>query len=406
MFNQTAISDLVDFIESYNGRTTKEELRREVVLHFGLYQHKKSLFYNNDFAIRFSYTSWNPYALSNTILSLSTIRDFDNSIPLILCIISPEKNILMLMNTTFIRKISHSSLELTENNIVGSFLGQDILAEYNGVANEPKNFELLFNEHLANGGFEWNLERIVLETNNIEWKLQAFVPTIDEEKVIYDSVNRFFKVKYSGSMGSLFYYFKGRIEQYAEEILLVAKNVDNINLRGNIIEYIIVNWEEDEVWAHIIQTIRWGNFDIQSEFVNENCLWDCEFDIDGYNVAVDVKTKLISENHSSSPKIYNIDKFLEFHADSRSVFLLLFVWIDIENDELFLALRSPFDKELIVNQSVYSHWSGRSRRGTVVYNEEAIESVIFREPEYGDYINVDMANDMLTEFILMKGEEN
>jgi hypothetical protein len=52
-----------------------------------------------------------------------------------------------LANSTFIRKISHSSHKLTESNIRGTILGHDISREYEGIANVPANSATLYESH-------------------------------------------------------------------------------------------------------------------------------------------------------------------------------------------------------------------------------------------------------------------
>ena len=79
---------------------------------------------------------------------------------------TPLKNYLYLANTSFLKKISHSSQQLRENNIRGSFNGSDIVRHFEGIANSPENFDRLFNIH-AGVGFEGNLVRLVEATNNI-----------------------------------------------------------------------------------------------------------------------------------------------------------------------------------------------------------------------------------------------
>jgi len=40
-----------------------------------------------------------------------------------------------MANTTFLKKISHSSHQLRVDNVRGSFLGHDIMREYEGIEN-------------------------------------------------------------------------------------------------------------------------------------------------------------------------------------------------------------------------------------------------------------------------------
>ena len=76
--------------------------------------------------------------MSNTVLSLSALQKYDDK-PFIVCIVTPDTNYMMLANSTFLKKISHSSQELRVDNIRGSFNGSDIMielgvAQFNGKA--------------------------------------------------------------------------------------------------------------------------------------------------------------------------------------------------------------------------------------------------------------------------------
>ena len=145
MYNKYAIDHLIDLIEANNGIDDKEKLANLVQREFCLVQ-DRSVFSNDDFAIRFSQTKNIP--MSNTVLSLSTLQKYDNR-PVFVCIITPTINYLQLINTTFLKKISHSSQELRMDNIKGSFNGSDIISEVQGIKNEPCNFQALsFFKHL------------------------------------------------------------------------------------------------------------------------------------------------------------------------------------------------------------------------------------------------------------------
>jgi sulfatase maturation enzyme AslB (radical SAM superfamily) len=88
-------------------------LIKKVVEKFLLIQDRK-VFYCNYFSIRFSYSGNGSF--SNTILSLSNLKKYDN-LPFIVCLTTKEENILYLANSTFLKKISHSSKELRCDNI-------------------------------------------------------------------------------------------------------------------------------------------------------------------------------------------------------------------------------------------------------------------------------------------------
>ena len=123
----------------------------------------RSVYYCTDYAIRFSSSATQNFG--NTVLSLSNLRKYDDR-PFVVCLVTPTKNFCLIANTTFLKKISHSSQELRENNIRGSFNGSDIVREFEGIGNATENISRLFDIH-ADVGFEGNLPRLVEATNNI-----------------------------------------------------------------------------------------------------------------------------------------------------------------------------------------------------------------------------------------------
>ena len=170
---------LIDYLSNYDGINDKSKLTALVVNKFSLTQ-DRSVYYGADFAIRFS-SSLNE-SFSNTVLSLSNLRKFDEK-PFVVCLVTPAANHLYLANTTFLKKISHSSQELRENNIRGSFNGSDIIRDFNGIGNKPENFERLFNIHQGIG-FDGNLIRLVETTNDISPTGKRFTVSDVAQKAI------------------------------------------------------------------------------------------------------------------------------------------------------------------------------------------------------------------------------
>ena len=111
------ISKFINFIKNLDGIWNKEQVITLTKNHFQMVQDRK-VFYTKNFSVRFSYsaTGW----FSNTVLSLSNLQKFDDK-PFIVCLITKKENILYLANTTFLKKISHSSQELRIDNIKWSF---------------------------------------------------------------------------------------------------------------------------------------------------------------------------------------------------------------------------------------------------------------------------------------------
>ncbi|MGH2637971.1 MAG: hypothetical protein ACRDF4_01580, partial [Rhabdochlamydiaceae bacterium] len=111
----------------------KTKLSKVVTDTFHLTQ-DRSVFYCDDFAIRFSASASRNFG--NTVLSLSILQKYDDK-PFFVCLVTPTENHLLIANTSFLKKISHSSQELRHNNIRGSFNGSDIMRELEGIENLP-----------------------------------------------------------------------------------------------------------------------------------------------------------------------------------------------------------------------------------------------------------------------------
>ena len=156
------LENLIGFIKTHHAINDKAKLAVLVKEEFALTT-DRSVFYNSEFAIRFSKA--NSTNFSNTVLGLSALQKYDDR-PFIVCLVLPEENILLLANSTFLKKISHTSQALRVDNIRGSFNGSDIFRGFNDIANAPENFEELFAIHQALT-FEENLVRLVEATNQI-----------------------------------------------------------------------------------------------------------------------------------------------------------------------------------------------------------------------------------------------
>lgn len=140
------LSELASFICSYaanNPGCSKTKIAKAAASRFGL-EKTRSVYHRSEFAIRFSTATGQSF--SNVVLSLSALQKYDCS-PFIVCVVRPRSIELLLANSTFLKKISHSSHQLRVDNIRGSFLGQDILRDYNDIKNSPENFDTLLEIH-------------------------------------------------------------------------------------------------------------------------------------------------------------------------------------------------------------------------------------------------------------------
>ncbi|MCL2696131.1 MAG: hypothetical protein FWE69_07385, partial [Clostridiales bacterium] len=330
-------------------------------------------------------------SISNTVLSLSALQKHDDK-PFVVCICAVGRNHLLLANTTMLSKISHSSKELRIDNIRGSFNGSDILRSWSGIANTPANFDALFAIH-QNFSFEENLVRLVETTNNISPTGEKFnVHVGDRLTNIMQSPERASRFVDSLEFSDLFRELNTRTETFKNEIL-VAACIENVNLRGRIIEYLIAG-EDAAMREQLVNVLVSGN-----EFprlVTRDGLGDYTKAYPDYRTETDIKTKIMIL--SSAPKGYNLDKMLEFLSDEKSVFMIFFVGIDYIQKSIKTKLISMFQNTLVDNTVMQSHWAGRNSRGVSQFNGEAIKRIILNEE---NTIAVSQAKTFLERIVAM-----
>ena len=364
MIDFRKVNSLVSFIEENDGINDKQLLATKVKERFSLVVDRK-IYYCDNFAIRFSKA--NSENFSNTVLSLSALQKYDNR-PVIICVVLPNKNHMLLANTTCLKKISHSSQQLRIDNIKGSFNGSDILRVIADIPNSPENFEKLFIIHQGYS-FEENLTRLVEATNSIVAHGNKFQPTDIEVKNIYNAPKRC-----NGFLSSSFYVdlsndLQERVSKVSKEIAIAAF-IENVNIKGNIIEYLITS-SNDVVKNALIESLEKGT---PIPYIkNANDLGDYNIDYGIFDTKTDIKTKVMFLG--SNPKAYNIDKLLKFLAKDNSVYLLFFVGVD--KDKTISTFLCPvFDKALIEATVVIKHWAGRNSKGVAQFFGEDINNII------------------------------
>ena len=294
---------------------------------------ERSVYQNSDFAIRFS--SSKNESFSNVVLSLSALAKYDRK-PFVVCIVRPERCQMLLSNSTFLKKISHSSHQLRMDNVRGSFLGHDIMREYEGLVNEPANFGELFAFHVE---FAWgeNLARLVEATTNIAPTGVRYVPSPKEKQNILSSVDLAVAELASPRWAKQEVDLRSVTRRKQDEILKAAERL-NVNLRGNDIEQIITGG------------------------TNVHGMGDMVCDTDGGpNILIDIKSKLLTRH--SAPKGYNIDKLLAALSDGRTVVGFFLVGIDPQKKAVDGRLVSIFDASILPCTRIQFHWAGRNSRG-------------------------------------------
>lgn len=363
MYNREVIEQLVAFISSKDSIAEKSRLVAAVQREFHLIK-ERSVFYCEWFAIRFCTAASRNF--SNTVLALSVLHKYDD-VPFIVCLVTPARNYLLLANTTFLRKISHSSQELRRDNIKGSFNGSDIMREFEGVDNIPENFEFLYSSH-ENYTFEENLDRLVETTNNIAPTGKRFVPSKLQVECIRASVDRAISFLDSNEYKVLKDDLNRRVRAVESEIAIAAF-INNVNLRGRIIEYLIT--AEDELKDILMGCLRTKQ--ALPEIFTADKLGDYARGFDNYFTETDIKTKILFL--SSNPKGYNIDKLLSFLAEEKSVYLIYVVAID-KDKTIQTQLCSMFNRQLLSGTRIMKHWAGRNSRGVTQYDGRALEAIV------------------------------
>lgn len=385
MYNKNIIEQLVNFISSKDGIIDKNQLALQVQSTFSLTK-DKNVFYCDWFAVRFCQSKDDSSKFSGVVLSLSRLQKFD-ALPFIVCLVTPVKNYLFMANSTFLNKISHSSQQLRIDNIRGSFLGSNIIRTYEGIVNSPENFELLYNSH-ENFTFEENLSRLVEATNNIAPTERRFVPTESQVEYIKESIDRAISFLNSKEYQMLNDDLNDRVRAVESEITIAAF-IDNVNLRGRIIEYLIT--AEDDLKATLMNCLHTRQ--PLPEIFTADDLGDYEQEFEHYLTKTDIKTKVLFL--SSNPKGYNIDKLLSFLSEEKSVYLVFIVAID-KDKTIQTRLCSLFNRQLLSSTRIMKHWAGRNSRGVTQYEGKKLEEIV---EDFDTGIDYNASQDLLASFL-------
>ncbi|MBI1789549.1 MAG: hypothetical protein HYR60_18600 [Acidobacteria bacterium] len=329
------LQSLITFIRLFkeqNPAAVKEDVQAAIEAQFAVVK-QRSVYLLEDGALRVSES--NVGSFSNVVLSLSTLQKYDH-VPVVVVVVRPDGVGFLLANSTFLKRVSHSSHRLAVDNVKGSFLGHDILREFDGIANRPENIEALFSLH-QDVTWEENLIRLVESTTAIAPTGRRFEPTEEQVTCVMAAPDLASRTLSSTAYGEIETRLTRSVEARAAEILQAAR-IENVNLRGNTIERII------------------------TEAGNLHGLSDLHFELGGgLELIVDVKTKLL--HLASSPKLYNIDRALRFLASGGGLFSLLLVGIDTRSGFVRPRLVSIFDRVVVSATRIQFHWAGRASRG-------------------------------------------
>lgn len=320
------------------------------------------------FAVVFCYSKNNSF--SNVVLSLSKLEKYDHIPCFVVLVKKGLDNVIYLINTTFLNKISHSSNDLRVDNIRGSLLGSNIRKELVeiGKRNQPSDFDDLFSYHQ---GFTWkeNIERLVESTNNIKPNKKKAVLDEDEREILLKAPSRAIEFVTSEDYNTLLDDLRNRCEE-VKDAILVASHIDNVNIRGRLIEVLITSNQEERnrLLCNLGQVEH-----LLPTYDTKNDIGDYVRTFEKSDSYTDIKTKVLYLD--SNPKAYNIDKFLKCMGKDKSVFMFFFVGID-ELGIVNTVLASVFHDKLQKTTLLQHHWAGKGTRGVAQFNGKTINEIL------------------------------
>ncbi len=350
----------------------------------------RAIYHTDYFAVVFCYSKNNSF--SNVVLSLSKLEKYDH-IPCFVVLVKKDlDNEIYLINTTFLDKISHSSKDLRIDNIRGSLLGSNIRKRIEEIdkLNKPSDFDDLFSYHR---GFTWkeNIERLVESTNNIKPNKVKAVLDEHEKENLFSAPDRAITFVKSNDYGILLNDLRHRCEE-VKEAILVASHIDNVNIRGRLIEVLITaNQEERNRLLKNIEQVE----HLLPTYDTKNDLGDYVRNFDNSDSYTDIKTKVMYLD--SNPKAYNVDKFLKCMGKEKSVFLFFFVGIDTTG-VVNTVLVSVFHNELQKTTLLQHHWAGKGTRGVAQFNGKTINNLL-KENTFVNDINLAESKKFLQELL-------
>ena len=366
------VHDFVRLIENNKGINTKEEMIDVVCQNFTMVKDGRAVYHTAFFAVVFCYSKNNSF--SNVVLSLSKLEKYDH-IPCFVVLVKKDlDNAIYMINTTFLDKISHSSNDLRVDNIRGSLLGSNIRKDLVEIAkrNQPADFDDLFSYHQ---GFTWqeNIERLVESTNNIKPNKEKAVLDDNEKKNLLKAPSRAISFVNSEDYNILLDDLRNRCEE-VKEAILVASHIDNVNIRGRLIEVLITSNpdERDKLLRNLGEIEH-----LLPTYDTKNDLGDYVRTFEKSDSYTDIKTKVLYLD--SNPKAYNVDKFLKCMGKDKSVFMFFFVGID-ETGIVNTVLASVFHNKLQKTTLLQHHWAGKGTRGAAQFNGKTINELLREEP--------------------------
>ncbi|MBR6640882.1 MAG: hypothetical protein IKL08_01620, partial [Clostridia bacterium] len=159
---------------------------------------------------------------------------------------------------------------------------------------------------------------------------QKFIVNDSNLSIIKDSINRAMNFMTSQEYLTLKDELNNKVKR-VEKAILAASRIDNVNLRGRIIEYLIEG-PEDDTKVNVINNLINGH-PIPEDVQTVNTLGDYKRAFEKYTIETDIKTKIMLAK-TSNPKGYNIDKLLRFLSQDKSVYMIYLIGINPETEEI------------------------------------------------------------------------
>lgn len=328
---------------------TKEDFCAVAAQRFALTR-KGALWVGNDLCIRANQSRGE--AFTNTVVSVRKLLQYDDR-PIVACQLFPGGLRLLLANTTFVTKVSHSSHGFRTEHPIGSILGTDIAPQHAGIVNEPGGFARLWALHAA-ADPAVNLARIATATSSLDRPKMTWLPTSEQRDHMLAAPLLAQRVVGLAAYERAAADLDSRVAARRDAILAAAAN-PNRKVRGTEIEQIV------------------------TAAIATHALADLQLEIDTVTIAVDVKFKRL--DRSSSPKGYDVGKFLRLLAAGERLLAIYFVGVDPERGLLFTRLCSVFDRQVLAQSRVEARWSRRGSLGTVQFHGDlsTIWAPSFRE---------------------------
>ena len=261
--------------------------------------------------------------------------------------------------------------------------------DFQGIHNVTQNFQSMFAYH-EGFSFQDNLERLVESTNGIVGRVQKYCVTPSAKKTILDSVSRTSDFVASSDYNDLHKDLDERVAKVRGEIA-VAAFIDNINVRGRVIEYLITD-NGSSLKDQIIKALH--DHEPLPQFSTEDKLGDYSKNYASFNTETDIKAKVLFLD--GNPKAYNVDKLLHFLATDKSVYMIYLLGIG-EDGKIVARLCSIYDKRLIENTKIIHHWAGRNSRGVAQFIGTGLAQIISEKDE--TTISEELAKEYLEKLI-------